>query len=293
MFQLSLKHRLIKRIGTAAMLSLLCTAGTLGPARAELVLTFGTYAADKPTTTVRKFKPLLNALEAALAQQLGEKVRIKTRISTTYQKGIDDLVAGKVDFARFGPASYIAAKQANADISLIAMEAVEGKKTFNGVIAVQQDSNLQSLRDLPGHSFAFGSKLSTIGRYLSQTELVNHGIFATDLKSYDYLGRHDRVGMAVAQGEYDAGALKESTYNKLRKKEVPLRAIASFPNVTKPWIARAGLSPRLLRALQTAMLGLKDKAALAAIRKSGFVEAADADYEPIRQAISQSQRFGG
>ena len=293
MLQLSSNHCLIKRLGTAAVVSVLLCTPIASTAHADVALTFGTYAADKPTTTVRKFRPVLKALEVALSKRLGEQVRIKTRISTTYQEAIDDMVTGEVDLARFGPASYITAKQANAGISLIAMEAVKGKKTFNGVIAVQQESTVQSLRDLPGHSFAFGSKLSTIGRYLSQTELVNHGIFARDLKRFDYLGRHDRVGMAVARGDFDAGALKESTYKKLRNKDVRLRAIASFPNVTKPWIARAGLPPRILRALREAMLGLKDKTALAAIRKSGFLEAADADFEHIRHAINQSERFGG
>ncbi len=173
------------------------------------------------------------------------------------------------------------------------MEAVQGEKTFNGVIVVHKESALQSLDDLAGTTFAFGSKLSTIGRYLSQTELLKHGISASSLKKFEYLGRHDRVGMAVGQGEYDAGALKESTFKKLAKKSVPLRAIAVFPNVTKPWIARAGLPTKLRKALQNALLAVRDKTALTVIKKSGFLKATDADYSTIRQAIKQSQHFGG
>ena len=274
------------------IISGLCLAGATSVAQADIVVTFGTYAADKPTVTVRKFKPLLHALEAALSERLGESVRIRTEIATTYARGIEDLVSGRVDFARFGPASYVTAKQANNGISLIAMEAVNGEKAFNGVIAVRSDSTVQSPAELTGKSFAFGSKLSTIGRYLSQTELLDHGMRASDLERFDYLGRHDRVGMAVAHREYDAGALKESTFNKLVQKNIPLRTIAVFPNVTKPWIARAGLPPKLLYALQDALLTLQDKTALAAIKKSGFLKASDADYEPIRHAIDQSRQFG-
>jgi len=62
-------------------------------------------------------------------------------------------------------------------------------------------------------------------------------VFAKDLASYDYLGRHDKVGAAVAAGKYEAGALKESTFKKQIKKGKPLRELARFPNVTKLWIA--------------------------------------------------------
>ena len=47
-------------------------------------------------------------------------------------------------------------------------------------------------------SFAFGNELSTIGRYLAQQYLMQHGIHEKDLSHYKYLGRHDRVGTAVA-----------------------------------------------------------------------------------------------
>lgn len=71
---------------------------------------------------------------------------------------------------------------------------------------------------LRGQTFAFGDERSTIGRYLSQLLLVQHGIRADELLSYEYLGRHDRVGTAVGAGQFDAGALKESTFRKLKKK---------------------------------------------------------------------------
>ncbi len=271
------------------MVAMLCATGT--PAEAKINLTFGTYAADKPTDTVRKFRPVLNALEKALARALGEPVAIRSQISLDYNKGIDDLVKGRVDFARFGPASYVMAKEKAPGIRLLAMEAVKGTKTFHGIIAVHTDSPIRKLADLRGHSFAFGSKLSTIGRYLSQMKLVEAGIRARDLEKYEYLGRHDRVGRAVGNGAFDAGALKESTFKKLVKREVPIRALASFENVTKPWVARAGLPPRIVSALSRVLVALKDPAALKRIKKSGFIEGKDSDYDVIRRAIAKSAEF--
>ncbi len=269
----------------------LAMAGGVTTASADVSLVFGTYAADKPTATVLKFKPLLRALEESLSRQLDQPVRIRTQITTNYADAIEALVRGNVDFARFGPASYITAKSQNDALALLAMEAAKGRKTFNGVICVHEDSPIQSIADLRGRSFAFGNELSTIGRYLSQRELLNNGIGGGDLARFDYLGRHDRVGMAVANGEFDAGALKESTFKKLRKSKARIRKIASFPNVTKPWIASSALSPRIAAALRRALLDLQDEAALKALKKSGFLEAADSDFDTIRQAIASSQRF--
>lgn len=263
------------------------------PAHADIKLVFGTYTADKPTDTVRKLKPVLKFLEKTLSQKLGEPVHISTQISKDYEKGISQLVNGKVDFARFGPASYVLAKGRSADVEILAMEAVKGKKTFHGIICVQIDSPIQNLSELVGKTFAFGNELSTIGRYLAQSQLLDAGINADQLKRYDYLGRHDRVGTAVGNRTFDAGALKLSTFNKLKKKNVAIREIYRFKNVTKPWIARAGLKPNISAALKLALLSLDDPDLLRTIKKSGFLGGTDVDYDVIRKAMKKSEQFAG
>lgn len=266
---------------------------TASPGSADLNLIFGTYAADKPTTTVRKFKPFLTYLAGAMSERLGEQVTISMAISRSYNDGIDALVQGQVDFARFGPASYVTAKQAEDGISIIAMESSKGEKTFKGIIAVHQNSTINSLADLKNGSFAFGSELSTIGRFLAQSELLDVGISAKDLKYFEYLGRHDRVGTAVGAGDFDAGALKSSTFAKLVKKNVPIRKLVSFDNVTKPWLARASLDPAIVETMRRVMLETTDIEVLKSVSKSGFLKGNDGDYITIRKAMIRSLKFGG
>ena len=261
------------------------------PSRADQVLNFGAYVSDKPITVVRQFRPVLKALETALADRLGEKVTINLQVARTYEEGLKNLVDGKVDFARFGPASYILAKQANPGLSLLVMESVKGEKTFKGIICVATNSPVQSVTQLKGLSFAFGNESSTIGRYLSQRYLLQNGIAASDLKSFEYLGRHDAVGAAVGLGRFDAGALKEGTFKKLVAKGVAIRAIASFPNVTKPWIARSGLAKRVFEAIKESLIAMKDKKALKALRKDGFLNGSDSDYQPVRLAMEGNDAF--
>ncbi len=260
-------------------------------ARADVELKFGLYTSDKPSVLKKQFNPVLKALTPLMSEALGQPVKIKFKFSKTYEEGIQDLVDGKVDFVRFGPASYISAKKGNPDIVILAAESKKGKKSFNGVICVAGDSQIQSVGELKGKSFAFGNKLSTIGRYLSQQYLVKNGIKSSDLSSYDYLGSHNKVGIAVARGIFDVGALKDSSFKKLVKKGTGLRSLATFPNMTKPWIARSGLDEKIFTALSNSLLNLKDPAALKVLKKDGFLPAFDADYDVIRSSIDNNSLF--
>jgi phosphonate transport system substrate-binding protein len=183
------------------------------------------------------------------------------------------------------------AKKRAPEISILAMENKRGHKTFNGVIAVHKDSPLVELSQLRDRTFAFGSKLSTLGRFFAQLTLTRAGIRAKDLRSFKYLGRHDKVGRAVGAKLFEAGALEETVFTYLKRRGVPIRALARFSNATRPWIAREGLDPAIAREIRKAMLAVTDKAALRALRFEGFLPGNDADYGPTRRAIAENQHF--
>lgn len=256
-----------------------------------LSLSFGVYTADSPTTVVAQFRPLLNVIEKRLTSLLNEPVTIKMQIAPTYKQGVDDLVNGRVDFSRLGPASYVMAKQANAQLSILAMESKKGQKRFRGVICVAEQSPIMAIADLKGKNFAFGNQRSTIGRYLAQLHLMNAGIYASDLGEQAYLERHDQVGLAVAQGHFEAGALKESTFKRLVEQGSRLRVLTAFDNVTKPWVASHRMQAKLQKQLKSVLLSIDDQAALKALKKDGFLPGKDEDYQMIRTAIVDSSKF--
>jgi len=260
-------------------------------AQADLTLTFGTYAADKPTETVKKYRPFLSYLAERMAIELGEPITIKMKITKEYEAGIGQLADGGVDFARFGPASYVHVVRQNPDVQLVAMEAKQGEKRFKGVIVVHANSDIQSLEQLAGLSFAFGDELSTIGRYLAQAHLLEAGISGRDLQDYAYLGRHDLVGEAVGAGRFSAGALKESTYRKLVAKGVPIRALVSFENVTKPWLAASDVPSNVVAAMRRVMLSADSEETARSIAKNGFLEGTDTDFDFVRRAMENSAAF--
>jgi len=234
----------------------------------ELSLIFGLYQSDKASEMYKKFNPVIMALQEKLIAELEQPVEIKIQIYKTYQEALDALVFGNVDFVRFGPVSYTLAKSRNPGVQLLAMENKKGSRSFNGVIVVRSDSWINSLHDLKRQSFAFGDSNSTIGRYLAQAELLAVGIHGDDLE-YKYLGRHDTVAKAVIIGDYQAGALKESSFNKANV-EGELRVLSKFANVTKPWIARANLPEPIVDALTKVLLQLHDQQTLKKLKVEGF-----------------------
>lgn len=263
------------------------------PAGKPLALTFGVYQTDKATEMYKRFTPFLEQLSDDLGKRLNRPTDIQLTIFKSYDDGIEALVAGKVDFVHFGPASYITAKGKKPGIELLAMEHENGEKRFKGVVIVAKDSPIQSLADLKGKRFAFGDPNSTIGRYLVQAELVKNGIFARDLAGYPtlkYFERHDQVAAAVEHGDFDAGSVKFSTYKKASEKG-GLRKIAEFDNVTKPLVAREGLERPVFAAIQQALYEFKDEKVLKELKISGFMATSDEEYQFVREGMKTAEQF--
>lgn len=249
---------------------------------------FGIYTSDKASVMYKKFKPIINYLENDAKNQ-NINLNISIKIYPTYESALEGIVKGDYDFARFGPASYILAKQRNSKIRLLVKEEQKGKNFFNGVFIVKKTSTIKSLIDLKNKSFAFGDYQSTVGRYLAQNEMLKVGLKAEDLSRFEYLGRHDKVALSVVNGNFDAGVVKESTYEKY--KDRGLVSVFEFPNVTKPWLVRAELDEKVYNILKNSLLKLKDKKVLKFIKKTGFLEVDDKDYTIIKKSMDNSSKF--
>ena len=253
-------------------------------------IVFGIYTADKASCVVKEFAPAVEWLESSVSASLGKPVTIRMKIANDYGTGISDITSGKAHISRVGAASYVHAVAENPNIDILAMESKGGARTFKGMIAVHKDSDIQTVADLRGRSLAFGSPLSTIGRYLSQDLLLVEGISAKDLSHYAFLNRHDTVGMAVAAKDFDAGALKSGSFKTLVAAGQPLRKLVDFDAVTKPWIAHESLRPDIRQALVEAMLNISPEDA-ELIGIDGFLESGPEYYEETRIAMERAENF--
>jgi phosphonate transport system substrate-binding protein len=270
-----------------------CTLlGSLGPLAAQEAahLTLGLYSFKQSTAVYKQFQPVAQALGRSLTAHLERPATVELQVMKTYEECFEAFLAGKVDFVRFGPASYVLAKRRDAHLELLAAEREDSRGV--GAIVVRDDSPFTSVKDLIGKRFAFGDQQSTIGRYLSQAELVRNGITGNKVAAFQYLDRHDIVFKAVELGDYDAGALHMETFKELNAKATKkLRVLYSFDNAPKPWIARSGLDETVVSALRSSLLELDDPTALKALKVPGFAATTDAEYTDIRKGMELSEKF--
>ena len=266
-------------------------AVSFAPAQAKEAVTtlvFATYPSERPSEEQVKLEPIRQAIEDGLNDS-GRKYSIIMRIFTTYDEAIEAMASGGADFARLGPVSYIRAKRRNSGLSLLAKESQGESGFLKGFIFVHQDSPIRNLEDLRGHRVAFGEPGSTTGAYLPQAALLQAGLRAKDLAAHQFLGRHDKVVFAVGAGAFDAGATNEVTFRKYGPGK-NLREIHVLQSPAHAWVARKGLSSREVALLQSVLLNLKSED-LVRISRDRFLPAKDADYDDLRKAMKQTERF--
>ncbi len=259
--------------------------------RDGITLSLGLHSSSKPSAIVRKFRPIVSLLEKKMTERLGEPVRIRMQIAKTNQQGIEHLTNGKVDFSRFGPATYVEAKTANPTLQILAIESKNRTKIEHGIIATGLYSSIRSLSDLKGKSFAFGDEQSTSGRYKAQQFLLKHGVAAKDLSRYEYLGRHDVVGTKVGAGDFAAGAMAESAFRKLLGDGEKIRELARFPIVSTPWVSHSGIDPVIYSALKLCLLEMANDPALRPLEINGFLQGTNDDYQSVADAMSSNYQF--
>ncbi len=256
--------------------------------KSERILRFGVVPLYTPSEMHRKFTPLAEYL----SKRLGKKVELK--VGVDFQGAVQDIGNGIAQLCFLSPSTYIVAKK-NYDVRVLVKGLNNGKPYHHSVIITRMDSPINSLEDLKGKSFCFGDPDSTSSHIVPRYMLLNAGVDLSDLLFYNYLGHHDDVAEAVLSGEYDAGAVMESTAEKYKDRGLKFVKFSEEIPEFNICVAR-DMPEEEAAALKAALVALNDRDAEGlAILKSinehytGFVEATDEDYEKIRMIMTQLQ----
>lgn len=238
------------------------------------------------TELTRRFGPLTEYLRV----RLGRPVSLS--VSPTYQDHIDRVVAGQVDLAYLGPASFVEVSRLQPEVSLLARIARHGRPTFQGAIIARRDSGIQTLEGLEGRRFAFGAKQSTMSYVVPRHVLLKAGIDLGDLASHEHLRDHESIALGVLVGDFDAGAVKEEVFRRYQARG--LLKIAATPAISEHvFVASAELDPALTVRLRQLLLEIHEAPGGSRILTSvkdgitALTPAASEDYDSLR-AIVQS-----
>ncbi len=242
---------------------------------------------EAPTELQRKFQPLGDYL----AKQTGLKVKFTP--VTDYAAAVEGLVQGKLDMVWFGGFTFVQAKVRSKDRVIPLVQREEDEHFQSVFITTKKDIN--SLADLKGKTFTFGSESSTSGHLMPRAFLLDTGVDPdADMRRIAFSGAHDATLAAVAGGKVDAGALNISVWEKLVEQgKVDPKKVRVF--YTTPeyydynWTVRADMDPALRKRLTQAFLDLdranpEQRALLELQRATRFVPTKAENYKAIEAA---------
>lgn len=278
-----LKPVLALAAGLALSLSLSLSA-TL--AQAADVLKVSAIPDEAPTELLRKFQPL----GAYLEQQLGMPVEF-TPVAD-YPAVVEALASDRIDLAWLGGFTFVQARLKTGNALPLVQRAEDARFTSKFITA---NPDVQSLADLKGKSFAFGSVSSTSGSLMPRYFMLQDGIKPeSHFSRVGYSGAHDATAAWVQAGKVDAGVLNASVWDKLVANGTidsnKVRVFATTPTYFDyNWTVRGTLDPALTAKIKAAFLALdpaiaEHKAILDLQAASRFIETAPENYQGIEEA---------
>ncbi|WP_076411092.1 PhnD/SsuA/transferrin family substrate-binding protein [Shewanella sp. UCD-KL12] len=188
------------------------------------VLTFGIVPQQAASTLARKWSPLL----AALSQNANFQLRFATAPDIpTFEKR---LAKGEYDVAYMNPYHFTVFNDSPGYQAV----AKEKNKKIQGIIVVKADSEVQSLAELDGELLAFPAPAAFAASVLPRANLKIKGL-TNEIK---YVGSHDSVYLAVAQGLVAGGGGVKRTFKTMDKAVTSqLRVLWETPGYTPHAIA--------------------------------------------------------
>ena len=233
---------------------LACAIGGASLALAQGSLKVSAIPDESPTVLLRNFTPLGKYLE----RETGMK--IDWTPVNDYPAVVEAMAAKKIDMAWLGGVTFVQVR-ARTGTAIPIVQREEDEK-FTSKIIASTSAGINSLADLKGKNFAFGSASSTSGHLMPRYFLKQNGIEPDrDFKRIAFSGAHDATAAWVESGRVEAGALNTSVWEKLieQRKVDTTKVKVIFttpPYFDYNWTVRGDLDPALVKKLTDAFLKL-------------------------------------
>lgn len=254
-------------------------AGSAARAADEVVLAVHPYL--PATELVVRFDPFARYL----AGRIGRPVRVE--VSPSYETHIQRIGEDQAEIAFLGSASFVLMAERYGEKPILARLEVGGRTTFHGYIVVREASPVTGLAGLAGGRVAFGDPDSTTGFLVPRAMLHEAGVPLRSLAGWEHVVNHNDVALGVLMGNFDAGALKDESFEGYGGRG--LRVLAKSPPISQYlFVARSTLPSAMVAAVRQAMFELKDTSILHALRAglTGLVPARNADYDGLRAILA-------
>lgn len=249
-----------------------------------------------PTEGAADIQERFRPLRQHLADRLGIDVELQS--ATSYNGVITAMENDQIEFAYFGPKSYVeAARRANAEALLLELDS-DGEPGYYGILIVHAESDIQSMNDTKGRTFAFTEPNSTSGFLVPSVVLAEEFSIdpVTHFAEVQFSGGHGTSILQVVNREVDVAATNDLEMDRLIEKGSLQRSdyreihrSALIPG--SPMVARGELPQSLKDAFIDAMLEVNDMPELKQrFQNGGYERTTDAQYDVIRLLIDTRTR---
>ncbi len=247
-----------------------------------------------PEQQLAKYQPLIQQLEKKLAR------RVEVVPSPSYSTIIEGLLAGTIDLAELGPASYAIAMNRGAGISAFASFGLrkgpytDSESAYRSLLIVRRDKGIERIEQLRGKTLSLTDPASTSGAILPRQAIRQ--LTDTPLESYfhrvTFAGSHDRAIAAVEKSLVDAAFVSSSMLDEfIRRNSLQANQIGILwqsPLIPyDPVVLRTKICPSI--AAKIKQVFLNDPAALTGMFQelniTGFVPVTDENYSEILRLL--------
>lgn len=287
-----------RRTGAASVVLVLLAACGTAP-RPEPVSEPLVFSANPVGNSMTLYQAFRTTIEM-LREETGREIRMQD--ASSYDSLIESVRTGEVDFAAFGPLSYVMAKERGAPITVVAAQVKEKGRPagYHAYGVTRPGSGVESLADVRGRAVCYVDTASTAGYLYPSAALAELGINPdTDVRAV-FAGSHEAAVLAVVNGRCDVGF----AFDAMVDRHLVERGQIGAGDVTRIW--ESGLIPGAPIAVSDHLPGevrdslaaaLRDKANSDYLRDHGFCQGecplGDADsygYAPVDDSFYDEVR---
>lgn len=237
----------------------------------------------------------LNRSMDDFAKDLGEKTGLKVEYvpSVDYSALVTAFERGEIQLAWFGGLTGVQARSLVPEAEAFAQRPIDEK--FKSVFIAQNDIDIDSLEDLKGKSFTFGSESSTSGHLMPRYFMMEAGINPDkDLDGApNYSGSHDKTYKLVESGAFQTGALNISVWEAAVKEgkvdESKVKVFYTTPEYYDyNWTVNK-VDKETKEKLKEAILSMKaeDNEIMELLQTDKFIETKNDNYEAIEKVAKE------
>ncbi len=246
-----------------------------------------------PDQDETKLKERFSKLAVYLTKELG--VDVKFVPVKSYAASIAAFRNNQVQLAWFGGLSGVKARLLVKD-SLAIAQGIEDPEFHSYIIAhkstgLEKSKNISA--DVKGKTFTFGSKGSTSGRLMPEyyiRKAFDNKSPSDVFKKVGFSGNHSKTISLVQSGAYELGAVNFKVWDRElaagnidTSKVKVIYKTPAYPDYqfTIRSDVDATYGKGFINKVQAALIKLDDKSILSAFPRAKFIEAKNADFEPI------------